>query len=52
MCINTYSLVGEYVLYMHHIFSQQGVPDRCLLTRIEKADEECYTSRVTLQGNR
>jgi hypothetical protein len=23
MCINTYSLVGEYVLDMHHIFSQQ-----------------------------
>ena len=22
MCINTYSLVGEYVLYIHHIFSQ------------------------------
>jgi hypothetical protein len=22
MCINTYSLVGEYVLDIHHIFSQ------------------------------
>ncbi len=23
VCVNTYSLVGEYVLDMHHIFSQQ-----------------------------
>jgi hypothetical protein len=25
VCVNTYSLVGEYVLDMHHIFSQQLV---------------------------
>ena len=26
VCVTTYSLVGEYVLDMHHIFSQQAGP--------------------------
>ncbi len=26
VCVNTYSLVGEYVLDMHHIFSQYDPP--------------------------
>ncbi len=25
MCVNTYSLVGEYALDMHHIFSQHCI---------------------------
>jgi hypothetical protein len=28
VCVNTYSLVGEYALDMHHIFSQHFLRDR------------------------
>jgi hypothetical protein len=49
MCINTYSLVGEYVLYMHHIFSQQVERVTTLLIHQKLEDRVTNHSSSCLQ---
>jgi len=52
ICINTYSLVGEYVLYMHHIFSQQGIRNgfiEFIIIRVYTCDNTLVSSYYSQQ---
>jgi hypothetical protein len=54
VCVTTYSLVGEYVLDMHHIFSQHlpNTPrDGTVEYELDKLEQVVGNARISLNEN-